>query len=159
MFRSWRSTIVCLSFAVLGIAIPAKSSLAATCSGYGCDGKDATPTGCAVGAYTAVTAPIRGFDGKQIGLVELRASNSCGTNWARATSYDGPKNITVRVESQDGRAVGGTVPNTTQAYSFMLYGPTTPARACGYFVPEFIPSNGGAAAYSGPVYGACTNYY
>lgn len=54
-----------------------------TCSpGGGCDGQDPVATGCDYDAYTVTSQDING-----LGLVELRYSPTCGTNWARVTSY------------------------------------------------------------------------
>src|SRR5438876_9566962 len=52
------------------------------CSGRGCDGQDPITTGCDYDAYTVTSQDING-----LGLVELRYSPTCGTNWARVTSY------------------------------------------------------------------------
>ena len=61
---------------------------AVSCSGDGCNGLDPSQTGCDdARAYTAQTAIIKDYAGNQIGLVELRFSPTCGTNWTRETSY------------------------------------------------------------------------
>jgi hypothetical protein len=144
-----RFTLLALGiFASITIFGAPTGSLAATCSGYACDNQNPQTAGCAADAFTAVSKAIT-YPGGQIGLLELRVSRSCGTKWGRVTSYQGPSTIDVRVESIDGRSIGGTVTNTTQAYSFMLYGPTTPMRACGTL----------QQMYDGGVWGTCTSYY
>ncbi len=49
----------------------------------GCDGQDPIATGCDYDAYTVTSVDLG------IGLVELRYSPTCGTNWARVTSHEG----------------------------------------------------------------------
>jgi len=67
----------------------AQPASAVTCSGYGCDGWDPQETGCSADAVTVASAPIwdSSQPGVEDGLVELRWSATCGTNWTRVTSY------------------------------------------------------------------------
>ena len=59
------------------------TGLAPSCSGDSCSGQDPIATGCADGAYT-IDSHIQGLGG---GIVELRYSPKCMTNWARWTKY------------------------------------------------------------------------
>lgn len=54
-----------------------------TCHGDYCSGMDPVASGCAEGAKT-LDSHVQGLGG---GIVELRYSPKCGTNWARWTAY------------------------------------------------------------------------
>jgi hypothetical protein len=62
---------------LLGVA-PAH---AVSCSGDACSGVDPQSSGCASGAYTATSTSFSG------GLLEVRYSPTCKTNWSRLTLY------------------------------------------------------------------------
>lgn len=62
---------------------------AVTCSGNGCNQQDPQASGCAAGATTAGSANIQNGPNNRVqGLVELRWSATCQTNWSRVTVYD-----------------------------------------------------------------------
>jgi len=58
-----------------------------TCSGNGCTGQDPNTTGCSATASTVLSHLILNGINQQIGLIELRFSSTCKTNWARTTSF------------------------------------------------------------------------
>ncbi|HET8680348.1 MAG TPA: DUF2690 domain-containing protein [Micromonosporaceae bacterium] len=77
-----------------GLAVPlvtAEPALAATCTNYGCDGQDPHLTGCDIGAQTVAQAPIT-WGGTTFGVVYLRWSSTCQTNWALINVYGAASN-------------------------------------------------------------------
>ena len=128
-----------LALAGGGVALSAAPASAATCSGHGCDNKDANATGCASGAYSIGTQRV--FDhGINIGMIEARYSPACGTRWVRTTSFMGARYILAMmyvgsgpVLIQDGVYVS--------AWTNMLYAPL-PLRACyGGYISPISPPN------------------
>jgi Protein of unknown function (DUF2690) len=87
-------TLAALAFSLLAAVLP-QSASAATCYGTGCQNRDPQLTGCSAGAYTLNSATIyeplvhdEGFgDYAAVGRVDLRFSPTCGTKWARITTY------------------------------------------------------------------------
>ncbi len=77
-------------------ATPAKSQSVADCyynpSEATCDGVDPQDSGCSADAYTQATANVSVPDDSFTGVLELRYSPHCGTNWARYIS-SGPTNV------------------------------------------------------------------
>jgi hypothetical protein len=62
---------------------------AVTCSKDGCDKQDPQQSGCSTGATTVGSANIQNGPNNRVqGLVELRWSSTCQTNWSRVTVYD-----------------------------------------------------------------------
>jgi hypothetical protein len=79
-------------------------SVAATCSGTGCDNRDPAQTGCDDSAITVDT------DATSKGTFLLRYSTVCRTNWVHIGSYAGGSSrpdgkLELRVEDHD-RGVG-----------------------------------------------------
>jgi hypothetical protein len=76
---------------VIGLSSPATAG-GGTCYGDYCSNKDPVATRCATGAWTqryvdvyyAKAIPFRNTT--YAGRLELRASNTCGTQWARFTA-------------------------------------------------------------------------
>lgn len=106
-----------------------------------CNGDDPQTSGCAAGATNAASAYIVNGLGENIGLIELRWSAHCGTNWARATLY-------IHVGNNLGAAIGYGNVNTcyfspqdsysyqstqyTQIWTSMIFAPTQTAYARGW---------------------------
>lgn len=104
---------------------------AATCSGYGCDGLDPNATGCSTGANDTASTYLYNASGSIVGLLELRYSPTCGTNWSRVTSYVGIHNLYARVTRQsDGRSYAD-VGNYQIIWSNMVYAYNIIACAAG----------------------------
>lgn len=61
------------------IAMPRANAV--TCYGDYCSGKDPQTSGCSAGAYTVASKAF------QNGILEIRWSPTCKTNWARVTVY------------------------------------------------------------------------
>jgi hypothetical protein len=59
--------------------------------------------------------------GKQIGLVELRWSPFCGTDWARVTSLVGPATLTAAADRSDDAARSARGQGTV-LWSPMIFG-------------------------------------
>lgn len=112
------------------------TTLAVTCSGTNCNGKDPIATHCADGSYVALSAPFgtTAFGG----VVELKWSPTCKTNWAKAyiTSSNPPNatyTLTVMLQRPDWSEIPGTkftLGNTRSIYGDMYYAPTEKVRAC-----------------------------
>jgi len=95
----------------------------ASCSGEGCNGLDPARTGCSNGASTAQSALIYNDKHYNVGLVQLRFSPSCGTNWTVVTSYMGNTIINASVHRiYDGRVEYGYGKNSS-IWSNMVYAP------------------------------------
>lgn len=88
-YKSWFTFTFALMVIFSSVfAVNPASTFAAGCSGRGCDGTDPQSTGCSANSFTVVTRAIREYrTGQQIGIVELRYSPSCGTNWTRTTNW------------------------------------------------------------------------
>lgn len=106
-------------------------SLASPASALAYDNTDpgASATGCAGSASTLLSKGVNSSTGQVIGLVELRYSSSCGTKWARITSYIDYRNLRTWSErwsdwaSTHGGPGGDPGPYYgTSAYSDQLYG-------------------------------------
>lgn len=107
-----------------------------------CNGQWPDQTNCALDAYTVVSAPIWGddFHITQWGLVELRYSPHCKTNWTRVSNYDNTMstNMIAKIgygacSANETVSYSWTVPNTLQSqiWSQMIYAPTAVAFAEG----------------------------
>lgn len=80
------------------LVMPAGPAQAATCSGYGCDGRDPVATGCASGTVTNTgTTYIYNSAGQPLAYLELRYGAACGTNWGRITRVGSASSIYVYV--------------------------------------------------------------
>ena len=105
-----------------------------------CNGKYPEDVGCDQDAYTAVSRYIYPWGGvydptTPVGLVELRYSPHCGTNWSRVTSYIDSTEMNAAIKYDD---CGGNFlyrnyqfqgPN--QIWSPMIYAPVRNAAAWG----------------------------
>lgn len=128
--------------AVAGINIATTESASAspTCYGDWCSGQDPNTTGCANDAKTVATARITTHedvidaDGghrvyRDMGTVELRWSQKCKTNWARANVHSAGPVYKVIAEQDTGYSQvketagfqGGTEPGIF--YTGMIYSP------------------------------------
>jgi hypothetical protein len=75
--------------AVDGAEALSAGATVASCAGTGCEGKDPAASGCSADGRTISRANLtRGVGGPVVGLVELRWSDRCETNWSRVT-YSG----------------------------------------------------------------------
>lgn len=115
------------------IAFGAPQARAATCSGYGCDGRDPDATGCSSGAYTANSVNVYDFNhGNQyLGTIELRYSPACGTNWSRVTSAVGVTYLQAIVQRMSDHVYYNDQGNYLVVWSDMVYAPTVRACATG----------------------------
>ncbi len=116
------------------LAVGVPSALAARCSGYGCDGKDPIAMGCAGGARTVRSAPILGVGNNTVGKVELRWSESCGTNWAKVTASSGIpyRRLVANVHRHsDGRTITEDLTGYASIYTNMVYARGICAHASG----------------------------
>lgn len=120
------------TLAAVGLAMStAGPAMAVTCVGYGCDGQDPNVSGCSSGANTTSYAYLRDPNNNVVGLLELRYSPTCGTNWGRVTSYIGSKNMFTDVTRQtDGRRFAD-VGVYTVVWSRMVYAYNITACATG----------------------------
>jgi hypothetical protein len=74
--------------AVIFLAAP--PAMAASCSDASCEGLDPAATGCSSDSYVARSATLyRQYDGAAVGVVQLKYSPACGTNWIKVISYIG----------------------------------------------------------------------
>lgn len=126
------------------------------CSQNGCNGlfpdqsQNASGTLCSSGATTLLSAYIKNGS-TNIGLVELRWSTACNTNWTRVTSYIGTTGLAGEIERASGadgsytcaanpylappNCSGSDVFNqTTQEWTPQVWAPDVPARATGWVV-------------------------
>jgi hypothetical protein len=109
-------------------SIPAS---AATCSGYSCDGLDPNTTGCSAGANDTASTYLYNANGSIVGLLELRYSPSCGTNWTRVTSYIGIQKLYVRITRESDGKGYADVENYQVMWSNMVYAYNITACATG----------------------------
>ena len=144
MKRGRRPVMLAIMMVLVGMVfvLPAAPALAATCSGFQCDGKNPHTTSCDANADTFETVYIRNAAGTAIGTVEYRWSLICLTSWSRVTSWIGAQTLTESIERDDPSTPGHTTIyektysdtdyGATQAFSPMVYyleGLRT--RACG----------------------------
>jgi hypothetical protein len=64
-----------------GVVVAPQAANAVSCYGDYCSGKDPISTGCANDAYTVTSVS------NNTGILEVRWSPTCKTNWARWTAY------------------------------------------------------------------------
>lgn len=106
-----------------------QTTWAAGCSGTGCNSKDPGTTGCASGSYTVGTANVN-YNGTT-GLVELRWSPTCKTNWPKVKLN---RYASIQLVLRD--SVGNIIHDSNlmtyniQAYGNMWYAPTALVKAC-----------------------------
>ena len=110
--------------------------LASACETYHnetyCDGTSPNDTGCsAANVFTPEVANIKNASGTVIGQVQLRASGTCQTNWAKVVSYIGNATIYTQVATQDNRVEYATDYGVSSAYSPQLWTNTIQAYAYG----------------------------
>jgi hypothetical protein len=126
--------VILLAAALTSVSIVTVTSTpaqAATCSGYGCDGLDPNATGCSAGANDTGSTYLYNASGSIVGLLELRYSPACGTNWSRVTSYVGVRGLYARVTREsDGRSYAD-VGNYQVVWSNMVYAYNITACATG----------------------------
>lgn len=136
-----------------------KTTARITSASYTCgtNCNDLNPQGmCSQGAQTIISASILNTYTFVIwGLVELRWSPTCGTNWSRVSSYVGSQ-VTLDAQIRhpgyppydiDGdyeNYTSGFQTNTTQTWSNMVYSPDDPVEAIG------IITKGGQASGCAP---------
>lgn len=110
------------------------------CSGHGCDGKDPVQMGCANDATTVAQRSYYNVSGEFIVKVELRWSNTCKTNWAKASYWTSVYQPTVELWSPNPsgtRRQTYTYPGYTQyTYGDMYYAPSESISACVTNVPN-----------------------
>lgn len=123
-----------------------KAALAASCSGYGCDGKDPYATGCAGAGASYRVIDMRYVYNEYrsiVGYVQLWWSDTCKTNWARAVrtvSYGTTYYTHAHIfrDNNWNRVIDNTdtrydtwVRGATAVYTRMVYAPVLLAQACG----------------------------
>lgn len=131
--------LVLASFKTTAIRPPAARA-AYTC-GTNCNDVNPQGTSCAQGAQTILTAYIiDSLTGGTWGLVELRWSPTCGTNWSRLTSYVGQHQLYALIihpgnppNNVDGgfESYSSQFQFATQTWSNMVYSPDDPVEATG----------------------------
>jgi len=124
--------LVCATQAAIPAALA--STPAPTCYQYGCDYQDPIATNCADSAYTVKSVPLT-IGSYQVGVLNLRYSAACGTNWAQVVITDGSTpEIQVQVcNDNDGHCSAEyTVYNSQYAYSDQVYAKYDPATAYGW---------------------------
>lgn len=113
---------------------------AVTCSQNGCNGVDPNTTPCATGAVTiATTSIVRSGTSVVIGQVELRWSQSCGTNWSRVTRTDGAfaEGMIATVTRSGGPSFTDSKTGFTTIWSPMVYAPVVCSSAFGLIDESF----------------------
>ena len=129
-----------------------------SCSREECDGLDPNRSTCKYDAQTYARADIK-YGRRIIGQVELRGSPQCGTNWAKVTSWAGETYRLISEISQDvyePKVDREYDPDVTQAWSGMIYSPTTPTQACGFI--EYVFYDDGRHKAINNIFG-CTGVY
>lgn len=71
--------VAVLAMGLIVVGTPAAHAV--SCSGDRCSGQDPQATGCSVGGYTVASKSFPN------GILEIRWSPTCKTNWARMTVY------------------------------------------------------------------------
>jgi len=101
-----------------------------SCSGDGCDGLWPDQTTCVSGAHWSVPQGnpdiVKSHDGKD--TIELRWSDDCQTNWARAIVASGRRNQ-VWIERSDGTIEPSAITSDRAHWSPMIYTGPASARA------------------------------
>jgi Protein of unknown function (DUF2690) len=118
------------------ILMPAGSAQAATCSGFGCDGRDPIATGCASGTVTNTgTTYIYNSAGQALAYLELRYGVGCATNWGRITRVGSARSIYVSVYRPSPYASTSSYGGTGSSYyGDQLYGSSMTVCAVGQAV-------------------------
>ena len=120
-----RSALALASAGAIVALLPITAAGAAT---HPYDRTNPETTGCANSAYTVGSVNLKNTAGTVIGLLELRYSTVCGTNWARVDSYVGNQYLYAFAHRPgDGATTKGADGDpgpwyTTVAYSDQLYG-------------------------------------
>lgn len=87
-------SLAALSLMMFGVAAPASASGAPSCYGVSCDNVNPSDTNCVDDAYTLMsrhaTTPLTGED---VGILELRYSPKCHSNWVRFTPWFGIRTL------------------------------------------------------------------
>jgi hypothetical protein len=118
--------------------------------GNGLEGADPVATGCSHDAYTVDSAPIIGHDlsastGQELnlvyGIIALRYSPSCQTNWATAylNAPMGGHGFRIAVASQTYPAVVRIEGGNNQTYHFYAWAPST-AQYSGVIYSDMVYS-------------------
>ncbi|MGO3701912.1 MAG: DUF2690 domain-containing protein [Candidatus Saccharimonadales bacterium] len=122
VLKKTKALVFTLSLAaasVFSTTVGAPEAEAATCYGDWCSGQDPQAAGCAGDAFTTVSADLG------TGILEVRWSPSCQTNWARVTIY--PTGLRCVKESyldaiqEGGYTQSKVVPMTCNTYSSVNY--------------------------------------
>ena len=71
----------------------ATASSQLSCYGESCDGKDPAASICAADARTIQSGSAKTESGKDYGLLELRYSPKCHSNWVRFTPWHGVRSL------------------------------------------------------------------
>jgi len=129
--RRWVGVAGALMMAIGSMAAVASTASAASCSGNGCNGTDPIATGCSSGATTVLNGHYAG------GLLELRWSPTCQTNWTRFTPADNDTYSIWVTRLSDGEWAGDGLEhaytfsgaNGVSHYGDQVYSPG-PASAC-----------------------------
>lgn len=116
-----------------------EAGAAVSCQGKGCNGQDPEMMGCADTALTVEMLAIHAAEsGDKVGLVELRFSRACQTNWARVTKLTGKEEVfRAYLRDATGDVIEASVAEgkATAVYIYgpMWYAPTgvIAVRACG----------------------------
>jgi hypothetical protein len=129
------ATIGIGAFCLLNIQI---NLAGVTCSGINCNRKDPGETRCADRSNTMDKAQVIDRSGQVIGIVELRWSELCRTNWARVDTptYETPHRLQAYLKDENGQIIYGTyftAPKEKGIYGDMHFaaGGLSKVQACG----------------------------
>lgn len=123
--------------AIAVVIVLRTSGPAVGCTKEACNGQDPGTSGCSARSSTVEKVDARNAAGQVVGWIDLRWSELCQTNWARAQNTTEQQDVPLRVylRGEDGRVLGPTVfsGQTKGIYGNMWYAPTGVIRvqACG----------------------------
>ena len=125
------------------------SRVAATCSGYGCDGQNPYGTGCFSGSEIIYDLPLVDAAGIPNGRVRLWYSPGCRTVWA--SIYDAPAgdgagqgSADIHRNSDNHRFDCGIPAGKSSCYTAMLYDGGVTSHAHAVFSPGTSPGTASA---------------
>lgn len=138
----WRMLIL-LIVGVCGAIGGPPAARAATCFGSGCNGQDATTTGCADDAYTVSSSQIRDSGGGLLGTIEYRWSPTCEAGYGRTTlssDFESAARISAYISTGGTVYPSGLGRNLATITSPLLGAPQEDLAACG-LIMLYWPAN------------------